>query len=60
VWLIPQAFGHGRPPKGSRWSWNRFPAPKEERIMVLMSLAHGLKGVIYFVYSSFVDNPNDP
>jgi len=60
VWLIPQAFRHGRPPKGGRWGWNRFPTPDEERVMVFMGLAHGLKGVIYFIYGSFIDNPNDP
>lgn len=28
--------------------------------MVFMGLAHGLKGVIYFTYHSFIDNPDDP
>ncbi len=60
VWMIPQAFRHGRPSRRGHWGWNRFPAPDEERVMVFMGLAHGLKGVIYFIYSSFVDNPNDP
>ncbi len=60
VWLIPQAFRHGRPPRSGGWWWNRFPTPEEERLMVFMGLGQGLKGVIYFTYHSFIDNPNDP
>lgn len=60
VWLIPQAFRHGRPPRKGRWGWNRFPSPQEERIMVFMGLSHGLKGVIYFTFGSWIDNPDDP
>jgi hypothetical protein len=60
VWMIPQAFRHGRPTKEGYWGWNRFPASDEERIMVFMGLSHGLKGVIYFTYGSSIDNPDDP
>lgn len=60
LWLISQAFRHGRPPIGGYWGWKRFPIPEEEKIMVYLGLSHGCKGVIYFTYGSFIDVRHDP
>lgn len=60
VWLIPQAFRHGKPLPNGKWWWNRFPKPEEERLMVYLGLSHGAKGVIYFTYGCYLFNERDP
>lgn len=60
VWLIPQAFRHGRPKPNGNWGWKRFPKPDEERLMVYLGLSHGAKGIIYYTYYSVIDNVRDP
>jgi hypothetical protein len=60
IWVIPQAFRFARPTSEGRWPWPRYPTPEEERLMTYMALAHGAKGIVYFVYNSWVDYPRDP
>lgn len=49
VWFIPQAFRKG--PGLTKGTWSRFPHPEEERLMVYMAIAEGVKGIIYFTYN---------
>lgn len=44
LWVILQAFG-----KPGSW---KVPEPEEIRAQVWMALAHGAKGIIYFIYQS--------
>ncbi len=54
VVFIPQCF---RRAPNQTVGWNRFPTPEEERFMVLMSLAAGARGEVYFAYNV---EPNEP
>jgi len=46
MWVIPQCFGFGGPdPHG-------IPAPNEVSLMVWEAVAHGAKGIAYFIYQS--------
>lgn len=46
LWVIPQCFGFGGPnPHG-------IPEPHEVSLMVWEAIAHGAKGIIYFIYQS--------
>jgi hypothetical protein len=46
LWVIPQCFGFGGPnPHG-------IPVPHEVSLMVWEAIAHGAKGIIYFIYQS--------
>lgn len=44
VWFVAQAFGPGSP--------GRYPGPDEERFMIYEALAHGAKGILYFLYGA--------
>ncbi len=46
MWVIPQAFGFGQPKPHS------IPAPNEISLMVWEAIAHGAKGIMYFIYQS--------
>jgi len=49
LWVIPQCFGFGGPnPHG-------IPEPHEVSLMVWEAIAHGAKGIIYFIYQSTTD-----
>lgn len=54
VCFIPQCF---RIAPNLSAGWCRFPTPAEERFMVLMSLAAGARGEIYFAYNV---EPSEP
>jgi hypothetical protein len=54
VCFIPQCF---RIAPNLTAGWCRFPTPAEERFMVLMSLAAGARGEIYFAYNV---EPSEP
>ncbi len=54
VYFIPQCF---RIAPNLTAGWCRFPTPAEERFMVLMSLAAGARGEIYFAYNV---EPSEP
>ncbi|HJN16079.1 MAG TPA: beta-galactosidase, partial [Armatimonadota bacterium] len=49
LWLIPQCFGFG----GS--SPHGIPAPNEVSLMAWEGIAHGAKGIMYFLYQSTTD-----
>lgn len=46
LWVIPQCFGFGKPTPRA------IPAPNEVRLMVWEAIAHGAKGIVYFIYQS--------
>lgn len=48
VVFIPQCF---RRSPNETAGWCRFPTPEEERFMVLLSLAAGARGEVYFAYN---------
>ena len=54
VVFIPQCF---RRAPSVTVGWSRFPTPDEERFMVLMSLAAGARGEVYFSYNV---EPSEP
>ncbi|MBN2356094.1 DUF1565 domain-containing protein [candidate division KSB1 bacterium] len=61
IWFIPQLHGilwksNGKyVPSNSYYSGLRNPTPREISAMVLMSLAYGAKGIIYYPYSTTYD-----
>ena len=46
MWVIPQCFGFGKP------EVHGIPAPNEVSLMVWEAIAHGAKGIVYFIYQS--------
>ena len=46
VWVIPQCFGFGKPQPRA------IPTPNEVSLMVWEAIAHGAKGIVYFIYQS--------
>jgi len=49
LWMVVQACGHGLPGL-------RIPTPEEIRAMTYLSVAHGARGVFFFLYTSNTQN----
>lgn len=50
VWLVPQCFHHVNGP-----GLYRMPTVAEQRSMVYLGLVHGIKGILWFVYTGYCE-----
>ncbi len=59
MWIILQAFGHALGPDKGRFQLWRDPIPLEIRVMTYLAIAHGVKGIIYFLYETLDSTPHE-